>query len=89
MAKIVDIEPKYGHRMLIEFDNGSTLLLNMQDKLDTVRFHDLQNEHIFADCVTDGYSLYWDFGRISLGITEIYEMTGRRQIEKNDDTRVG
>ncbi len=75
MAKIRDVEAKYGHRLLVELDNGNVIYLNMTEKLDTVRFHDLQNENIFNDVVTDGYALYWDFGRISMSLTEIFEMT--------------
>lgn len=75
MAKIRDVEAKYGYRLLVELDNGNVIYLNMTEKLDTVRFHDLQNENIFNDVVTDGYALYWDFGRISMSLTEIFEMT--------------
>lgn len=75
MAKIRDVEAKYGHRLLLELDNGNVIYLNMTDKLDTVRFHDLKKESIFNDVVTDGYALYWDFGRISMNLSEVYEMT--------------
>lgn len=75
MAKIRDVESRYGHRLLVELDNGNVIYLNMTDKLSTVRFHDLNNESIFNDVATDGYALYWDFGRISISLLEIYEMT--------------
>lgn len=75
MAKISDVEAKRGHRLLVELDSGRIIYLNMSDKIETVRFHDLQNEKIFEQVETDGYSLYWDFGRISISLSEIFEMT--------------
>jgi hypothetical protein len=75
MAKIRDVEPKNGYHLLIELDTGRIIYLSMSDKVETVRFHDLKNEAIFNQVETDGYALYWDFGRISISLSEIYEMT--------------
>lgn len=75
MAKISDVEAKRGYRLLVELDSGRIIYLNMSDKIETVRFHDLQNEKIFEQVETDGYSLYWDFGRIAISLSEIFEMT--------------
>lgn len=89
MAKIRDVEAKYAKRLLVELDNDNVIYLNMSDKLDTVRFHDLQNDSIFEDVTTDGYALYWDFGRISISLSEIYEMTRVSHIvSDNSDTKV-
>lgn len=79
MAKIRDVEPKNGYRLLVELDSDRVIFLNMADKIETVRFHDLKNEEIFKQVETDGYALYWDFGRISISLSEIYEMTNVRQ----------
>lgn len=79
MAKIRDVEPKYGYRLLVELDSGRLICLNLADKIETVRFHDLKNEAIFEQVETDGYALYWDFGRISISLSEIYEMTDIRR----------
>ena len=75
MAKISDVEAKRGYRLLVELDSGRIIYLNMTDKIETVRFHDLKNEMIFEQVETDGYALYWDFGRITMSLSEIYEMT--------------
>lgn len=79
MAKIRDVEPKYGYRLLIELDTGRIIYLNMSDKIETVRFHDLKNVEIFNQVETDGFALYWDFGRISISLSEINEMTRAKQ----------
>ena len=84
MAKIRDVEPKRGYRLLVELDNGSMIYLNMSEKIETVRFHDLQNEILFNQVETDGYALYWDFGRITISLSEIFEMT---RVRTEDDSK--
>lgn len=75
MAKINDVEARRGYRLLVELDSGRVIYLNMTDKIETVRFHDLKNEALFEQVETDGYALYWDFGRITMSLSEINEMT--------------
>ncbi|MBQ3583230.1 MAG: DUF2442 domain-containing protein [Lachnospiraceae bacterium] len=75
MAKIRDVEPRYGYRLLIELDSGNIIYLNLSEKVETVRFYDLKDEEFFKQVETDGYALYWDYGRISISLSEIYEMT--------------
>lgn len=82
MAKIRDVEPKYGYRLLIELDTGRIIYLNMSDKVETVRFYDLKSVELFNQVETDGYALYWDFGRITISLSEIYEMTSAKHEEK-------
>ena len=88
MAKIRDVEAKYAYRLLVELDNGNVIYLNMTEKLETVRFHDLKNENIFNAVETDGYSLYWDFGRISMSLSEIYEMTRVKSTEEKKNNAI-
>lgn len=75
MARIMDVEPKYANRLLVELDGGRMFLINMTDKIETMRFNDLKDEFLFMEATTDGDSILWDNGRISLSLTEIFEMT--------------
>lgn len=81
MAKIRDVEPKYGYRLLIELDNGNIVFLNMADKVETIRFYDLREVDFFNQVETDGYALYWDYGRISISLSEVYEMNRAKREE--------
>lgn len=87
MARISDVEPKRGYRLLVELDSGRVIYLNMSEKIETVRFHDLQNEMLFNQVETDGYALYWDFGRISMSLSEIFEMTRVKTEDDSDKTQ--
>lgn len=84
MAKIREVEPKPGYRLLIELDSGRLIFLNLSEKIETVRFHDLKNEVLFNQVETDGYALYWDFGRICMSLSEVFEMTNCRNKEQSE-----
>lgn len=86
MACIKDVEPKYANRLLVELDGGRMFLINMTDKIETMRFNDLKDEFLFMGATTDGDSILWDNGRISLSLSEIFEMT-RVKGDTNTDTK--
>lgn len=83
MAKIRDVEPKYANRLLVELDSGRVFLINMTDKIETMRFNDLKDEFLFMGAETDGDAVIWDNGRISLSLTEIFEMS---RVRRNNET---
>lgn len=87
MAKIRDVEPKYANRILVELDTGRVFLINMTDKIQTMRFNDLKDEFLFTGATTDGDSVLWDDGRISLSLSEIYDMTRVRKDTQTDNTK--
>lgn len=82
MARITDVEPKYANRLLVEIDSARTILINMTDKIETMRFNDLKDEFLFMSATTDGDSIIWDNGRISLSISEIFDMT---RVDRNNN----
>lgn len=86
MAKIRDVEAKKGYRLLIELDSGRIIFLNLSEKVETMRFYDLRDEAFFEQVETDGYALYWDFGRICISLSEVYEMTSLRRKEESQST---
>lgn len=87
MAKIRDVEPKYANRILVELDTGRVFLINMTDKIQTMRFNDLKDEFLFMGATTDGDSVLWDDGRISLSLSEIYDMARVRKDTQTDNTK--
>lgn len=84
MAKIRDVEPKYGYRLLVELESGSVIYLNMSEKLETMRFNELKDEFLFQDAYTDGDSIIWAHGRITLSLSEIYAMT---KVDRNENSQ--
>lgn len=85
MVRIRDVEPKYGYRILVELESGSVIYLNMTEKLETMRFNELKDEFLFQDVYTDGDSIIWANGRITLSLSEVFAMT-RVDVEQNQNS---
>ena len=62
------------YRVLGELNNGNAIILDFEKKLNTFRFHKLDNKNIFMKVKTDGFSLLWDNGKIRVSLGEIIEM---------------
>ena len=73
MATILSIRPLDGYRMEINFLNGSTVILNLQNKLHTIRFAPLKDISLFNSAVTDGESIIWN-SLLEISTTEILQL---------------
>lgn len=56
------INPSDRHRLHIEFTSGSILELNMENRLHTTRYYDLNIDTIFRSVSTDGEKIFFDTG---------------------------
>ncbi len=57
---IQTVTPLDHHRLHIEFGSGSILELNMENRLGTNRYYDLNNDTVFRSAVTDGAKIIFD-----------------------------
>lgn len=62
------------YHLFIELGNGHSITLNMENKLDTIRFIDINNKDIFNRVSTDGSSIFWSNGKIRINFAEIIEI---------------
>jgi len=69
----MQIHTKENYRLEVTLDNGSSILLNLKPKLDTLRFGLLRDEAFFRCAKTDGHVIHWD-GKVELSISEIFEL---------------
>ncbi len=56
------VTPLDRHRLHIEFGSGSVLELNMENRLRTARYYDLNSDTVFGSAVTDGAKIIFDTG---------------------------
>lgn len=56
------VNPLDRRRLHIEFVSGSSLELNMENRLHTTRYYDLNSDAIFRSVSTDGEKLFFDTG---------------------------
>jgi|GEM_PF-1152576 len=73
MPTILSIRPLDGYMMEINFLNGNTVILNLQNKLRTIRFAPLKDKNLFDSAVTDGESVIWN-SLLEISTTEILQL---------------
>lgn len=73
MPIITSVQPMRNFMIKVGFDNGTIVTLNMEHKLNTMRFQQLRDRELFCSAVTDGYSIKWN-EFIEISITEIFEI---------------
>lgn len=73
MLTILSIQPLEGYRMEINFVNGNSVILNMTNKIRTIRFEPLNDKSLFDSAVTDGESIIWN-SMIEVSTTELFQL---------------
>lgn len=73
MERIKKVLPINDFRLNVELTNGNTVILNMEDKLETIRFSQLSDVNFFAKVTTDGYFLRWG-NRVEMSVNEIFKI---------------
>ena len=73
MPDIISIRPMDGYFMEVKFSNGSTVILNLEKKLRTVRFSPLRDKGLFQSAATDGNSIRWN-ELIEISATEVFDI---------------
>lgn len=74
MEPILRIETQDKYNILIELASGHRIILDLSQKLHTIRFHELTNPDVFKKAKTDGYSIIWKNGKIVVSFGEILDI---------------
>ncbi len=73
MSKIINVIPEENHRLLVELDNGSTVILNLASRLATMRFALLADPEVFCQVTWDEDFLHWG-DKLDISLTEIFQL---------------
>lgn len=73
LSHIKRVVPQADYKLEIMFENGSSLILNMENKLGTVRFGMLSNKEFFQQAITDGNYVKWD-NKIEISASEVFQL---------------
>ena len=60
MGKILNVRAAEDYKLLIDFDDGSNLIFNMQKMVRTIPYVRLQDPACFQIVKFDDKSVYWD-----------------------------
>lgn len=74
MEYIKSVLPMKDHRLLMEMEGGSTVIVNLSGKLHTMKYAELVDIGFFNDVSTDGNYVIWRNGRLKITVNELMEI---------------
>ena len=76
MGKIKDVEAKENYCIFINLENGSSIKLNLESRIQTIRFGLLEDKEFFKNVNTDGYYIRWG-NQIEISVNEVFLLLQR------------
>ena len=67
-AALTEVKTLPGHRIELTFRNGSCAMVNMENRVKTLRFSRLGAEKVFASAKADGDRVVWTDGKTSFTV---------------------
>ncbi len=73
MSYIKKVIPREDYCLEVLLENGSSVILNLESRLTTVRFGMLSDKEFFYRVTTDGSYIRWD-NRIEISVNEVFQL---------------
>jgi hypothetical protein len=74
MGYIKSVRPMQGYRLHMEMESGSSVIVDLRNKLKTAKCAELADETLFQSATTDGDYVIWGGGRVRLTVYELMEV---------------
>lgn len=73
MSRIKCVEAKDGYCLWVLMENGSSIVLNLESRIETVRFRKLADRAFFQTVTTDGEFIRWG-DEIEISVNEAFQL---------------
>ena len=73
MRRIKKVIPKEDYCLEVLLENGSSVVLNLASRLQTVRFGVLSDKELFSRATTDGICVRWD-KKVEISVDEVFQL---------------
>ncbi|HEX2945917.1 MAG TPA: DUF2442 domain-containing protein [Clostridia bacterium] len=73
MSHILEIVPKDDYKLEVLLENGSSITLNLEGRLQTARFGMLADKEFFRQATTDGSYIRWG-NKIEISVNEVFQL---------------
>lgn len=74
MGYIKSVLPMKGYRLLMEMEGGSMVIVDLSDKLHTMKYAELVENGFFKTAATDGDYVSWGGDRLRVTVNELMEV---------------
>ncbi len=73
MSQIKAVVPREDYRLEVLLENGSSIILNLSERLNTIRFGMLADREFFERVSTDGSFVRWN-NIIEISASEVFQL---------------
>ena len=73
MRRIKAVVPKENYQLEVQLENGSSLILNLKSRLQTLRFEMLSDMVLFKKATTNGVCILWE-DKIEISMSEVFQL---------------
>ena len=80
MTRIKDVIPHEDYKLEVQLENGSSVMLDLSGRLNTVRFGLLADKDFFQRAKTDGDFVRWD-NKIEISASEVFQLAQKERFK--------
>lgn len=73
MCRIIKVIPMEDYQLEVQLDSGSSVILNLQSRLGTVRFMMISDIDLFQRATTDGRCIRWE-NKVEISVSEVFQL---------------
>ncbi len=81
MIHIAKVKPLEDYCLVVQLENGSSVILSLRSRLGTVRFGLLKDQDFFRSVTTDGNCIRWG-NKIEISVSEIFQLLQKQEYRK-------
>jgi len=74
MSYIKTVVPMKDYRLFMDMESGSSVIVDLSVKLDTVKYKDLADYIFFLSARTDGDYVFWGDGHVRVTAKELLDV---------------
>ncbi|MFZ7102468.1 MAG: hypothetical protein ACOWWO_07410 [Peptococcaceae bacterium] len=74
MSYIKAVVPMKDYRLFMDMESGSSVIVDLSVKLNTMKYKDLTDRTMFRSAKTDGNYVTWGDGRVKVTVKELMDV---------------
>ena len=74
MSYIKAVVPMKDHRLFMDMESGSSVIVDLSVKLDTMKYKNLADDAFFFSVRTDGDYVFWGDGHVKVTAKELLDV---------------
>jgi hypothetical protein len=81
MSYIRSVVPMKDYRLFMEMESGSSVIVDLSAKLDTIKYGELEDEQLFKKVRTDGNYVIWGHNQVKVTARELLDVVLVGEVE--------